>query len=102
VNKSKTKNKIENQAQEDNSLPVIVPELHYLSAKYVVMIPADDKHLKDRWELRKYVEKLIEKKLGDEVQLTSVKVKKPHLLAKSKAKLLKREPYTRILATVKF
>jgi hypothetical protein len=99
---NKTKIAIEDQAQEDNTLPVIVPELHYLSAKYVVMIPAGDKHLKDRWELRKYVEKLIEKKLGDEVQLTSVKVKKPHLLAKSKAKLLKREPYTRILATVKF
>jgi hypothetical protein len=88
--------------EETESLPVVTPELHYLSAKYIVRVPLSDNHLKNRWELRKYAEKLIESKLGDEVQLTNMKVKRPHLLAKSKARILKREPSARLLVTVKF
>jgi hypothetical protein len=98
-----TKTKIKtDEIQETESLPVVLPELRYLSAKYVVRVPIGDSHMGNRWELRKYAEKLIEDKLGDEVQLTSMKVKKPHLIAKSRDKLFKREPSARLIATVKF
>lgn len=100
--KIKNKNQDIQEAENTETLPVVIPELHYLSARYEVKVPLRDKHMGNRWELRKYAEKLIEKKLGDEVQLTSMKVKKPHLLSKTKAKLLKREPSARILVTVKF
>jgi hypothetical protein len=99
-----TKRKIDNPEQEETteSLPVVIPELRYLSAKYKITIPASDPHFKNKWELRKYAAHLVEQKLGDEVQLTSLKIKQPHLLAKSKAKLLKRQPLAKLLVTVKF
>jgi hypothetical protein len=103
VKKSKAKKPLTDQEfQETESLPVVIPELHYLSAKYVVRVPLSDSHMENRWELRKYAERLIEDKLGDEVQLTALKVKKPHLAARTKAKLFKREPCARLLVTVKF
>lgn len=89
--------------QEDfRQMPVVIPDQHYLSDRYIVEIPADDERLKNKWELRKYAAKQVEKKLGDEVQLTSMKIRKPHIIAKSKAKLLKRQPTARLFVTVKF
>jgi hypothetical protein len=103
VTKTKTKKRtVEQEYEETESLPVVIPELRYLTAKYIVRVPAGDRHFQSRWELRKYAEQLVEAKLGDEVQLTSMKVRKPHLLAKTKARLLKQEPSARLLVTVKF
>jgi hypothetical protein len=83
-------------------LPLIIPELHYLSEKYIVRVPVTDKVLKNKWELRKYAAMMVEQKIGDEVQLTSMKVKHPHVLAKTKARLTKQVPSARLLVTVKF
>ena len=83
-------------------LPFAPPEMHYLAERYIVKIPMQDKHFENAWTLRVYVSKVLEHHLGDEVQLTSMKVRKPHLVAKTKARLLKREPYARAIVTVKF
>lgn len=83
-------------------LPVIPPETHYLSAKYVLEIPTGDNHLKDPWQLRLHALKLVQHKIGDEVQLTALRVKKPSPAKKALAKLLKREPGVRLYVTVKF
>jgi hypothetical protein len=88
------------QAPED--LPFAPPDLDYLSELYIVEVPLTDAHLEDRWKLRVYAEKVLEQRLGDSVQLTSMKVKKPHLAARTKAKLLKRQPQVRLYVTVKF
>jgi hypothetical protein len=89
---------------QDNliDMPLIIPDLHYLSEKYIVRVPVTDKRLKNKWELRKYAAKKIEQKIGDEVQLTSIKIKKPHLVAKTKARLTKQIPAARLYVTVKF
>jgi hypothetical protein len=83
-------------------LPFAPPDLEYLSELYIVEVPLGDEHLADRWKLRLYAEKVLEKRLGDSVQLTSMKVKKPRVVGKAKAKLLKREPVARLYVTVKF
>jgi len=83
-------------------LPFAPPEVHYLSEHFIVNVPVSDKRLSDPWELRLHVLKVLEERLGDEVQLTSMKVRKPHLIAKSKAILLKREPCARAFVTIKF
>jgi len=90
--------------EEENfsKMPLVIPDQHYLAERYLVRIPVGDSHFKSKWELRKYAVELLEKKLGDDVQLASMKVKQPHLAAKTKARLLKREPCARAFVTVKF
>jgi hypothetical protein len=98
--KNKKDTKIVEDVPED--LPFAPPEMHYLAERYIVRIPLDDEHFADRWQLRVYAERVLEQQLGDTVQLTSLRVKKPHVIAKSKAKLLKRPPMARLVVTVKF
>jgi hypothetical protein len=97
--KSKLKDRPEETLED---LPFAPPEVHYLAEHFVVNVPISDPHLHDPWELRKHVLKLLEERLGDEVQLTGMKLRKPHLIAKSKARLLKREPCARAFVTIKF
>ena len=85
-----------------SKMPVVIPDQHYLAERYLVKIPASDKRLKNKWELRKYAAKLVENKIGDEIQLTALKVKKPHLISKTRAKLFDSEPQVRLYVTVKF
>jgi hypothetical protein len=98
----KNKKIIEQPEETMEDLPFAPPELHYLAERYTVRIPITDKHFESRWELRVYAEKVLEEKLGDSVQLTSMRVKKPHLISKTKSKLRKEVPHARLLVTVKF
>ena len=103
--KTKTQSK---QAVSQTEEPVqeeyvmVPPEVHFLADRYIVKLPISDPHFADPWELRVHVAKVLESRLGDEVEMTSMKVRKPHLLAKTKARLLKREPVARAIVTVKF
>jgi hypothetical protein len=97
----KTK-KIKQTEATDETLAFIPPETHYLSSVYTVTLPADDKHFESPWKLRLFAAKLVERKLGDQAQVTDLRVKQPHLIAKSKARLLKRAPSARLLVTIKF
>jgi len=97
----KTK-KLKKAEETDETLAFIPPETHYLSSIYTVTLPAADKHFDNPWQLRLFAAKLVESKLGDEAQITDMRIKKPHLIAKSKARLLKRQPQARLLVTIKF
>jgi len=99
---SKDQETEQNQEEAPEDLPFAPPDLDYLSELYVVEIPVGDERLEDRWKLRLYAEKVLERRLGDSVQLTSMKVKKPHVVGRTKAKLLKRELVARLYVTVKF
>jgi len=93
----------ENEVEESTEeLQMAPPETKYLSELYVVEIPLDDPHFETPWKLRVYAAKVLERRLRDEIEVTDVKVKKPHALAKTKAKLLKRQPVARLYITVKF
>lgn len=83
-------------------LPFEPPEPEYVAEQYIIKIPATDKHFNSPWELRKYASKLLEKEIGDYAQLTSLKVKHPGRLAKTWAKLTKKEPLASLHMTVKF
>lgn len=85
-----------------DDLPVVPPEVHYLSERYIVELPLSSTSFDDLWQLRLHVAKVLERHLGDEIQLTSMKVRHPHLIAKTKARLLKSEPCARAFVTVKF
>jgi hypothetical protein len=86
--------------QED--YPMAPPETHFLADRYVVKVPISDPHFESPWELRLHVAKLLKRHIGDEVELTSMKVKKPHLIAKTKARVLKQVPCARAIVTIKF
>lgn len=102
-NKKNSKSKSNDRSEETlEELPFAPPDLHYLSERYVVRVPISQAPLDDRWQLRLYAEKELESRLGDSVQLTSMKVRKPHLAAKAKARILRREPTARLFVTVKF
>ncbi len=87
---------------QPDTLPFEPPEAEYVVEKYVLRVPADDKHLKDKWELRKYSAKLLEREIKDYAQITSIKVKKPKLISRKVAKLLGKEPQAKLFLTVKF
>lgn len=90
--------------QEPEDLPFIPPDLHYLSERYTVTIPVSDERYvtNDRWKLRLYAEKMLERRLGDAIELTSMRVHKPHLVSKTKARLQNRQPEARLVVTIKF
>ena len=103
--KSKTKKSktvLEEPQETLEQLPFVPPEIHELSERYTIRVPLSSVDLDDRWHLRLYAEKVLEQRLGDTVQLTSMKVHKPHLISKTKARLLKSEPQARLLVTIKF
>lgn len=91
--------KIKNQEDKFILAP---PELGYVSERYVLRVPVTDRHLHNPWHLHVYAAELLERQLGDEVQVTSLKVKKPHLPTRTAAKILHREPQARLYVTVKF
>ena len=78
------------------------PEMHYVAERYIVKLPLSNISFDDPWKLRLHVTKVLESHLGDAVELTSMKIRKPHFVAKTKARLLKREPCARAFVTVKF
>ena len=98
----KLSKKLEEPQETLQDLPFAPPDLHYLVERYIVRIPVSDERIGDRWQLRLYAEKELEQRLGDSVQLTSLRVHKPHLLSKTRALLLKSEPQARLVVTVKF
>ena len=106
VRKTKTIKKIAETLEEPEEtledLPFAPPETRELSENYIVWVPISQAPWHDRWQLRLYAEKELEARLGDQVQLTSMRVHKPHLISKTKARLLKREPEARLVVTIKF
>jgi hypothetical protein len=97
-----TKTKIIETEETIEDLPFAPPEMHYLSERYIVRLPLNDEHFNSPWKLRVYVTKVLERQLGDTAQVTALKVKKPRLIAKSKARLLNYQPTARLFVTVKF
>jgi hypothetical protein len=100
--KKKIDKPTEQPEEKLEDLPFAPPETKELAERYTVTIPLSDKRIHDRWELRLYAEKQLESRLGDAVQLTSMKVHKPHLVAKTKARVFKRQPEARLVVTIKF
>lgn len=100
---TKTKNK-QKQVSDDQEkgFPLIPPEIHFLADRYLVKLPLSDQHLQDPWELRIHVAKILENRLGDTVELTSMKVKRPHLLSRGVSRIRRREPCARAFVTVEF
>lgn len=94
--------KMKNHDSFIEELAVIPPETQHLSKKFLVRIPATDRHFKSPWHLRLYALQLLEQQIGDEVQLTSMRVKKPRLLSKGTARLRGREPVARLYVTIEF
>lgn len=87
---------------DDNKLPFEPPEPAYVAEVYVLKIPVTDKHFKSPWELRKHALKMIEKELGDSVQLTDLKVNLPNPWSRGLSKLLRKTPQAKLRATIKF
>jgi len=88
--------------EDIGEVPLQPPEPEYISAKFKLKLPVDDEHFENPWQLRVYAAKLIENKLGDEIQVTDLVVKKPGFFRKLAARLLKRTPEARLFLTVKF
>lgn len=92
--------KTQDEIQEDFS--VVPPEPDYIAERYVLKLPVTDKHFESKWKLRVHAERMLERQLGDEVQLTSLKVKKPSLANRGVSRAFKRTPEARLYVTIKF
>lgn len=88
--------------RDDEKLVLQPPEPEYISASYSLRVPVTDKHLGNKWELRKYAAQLLKDKIGDDAQITHVNVHPPGLLARLAAQLLRRLPRYTLDVTVKF
>jgi hypothetical protein len=85
-----------------NRFPMEPPEARDINESYILRVPVTDKHLSDREQLQTYAKQLLEKQLGDEVDLISLRVKKPNFVARLLAKLFNRTPQVKLYLTVKF
>ena len=90
------------QTDTDEKLSFEPPEPQYISTKQVFEISHMDSRLAKPWKLRLYATELVKQRVGDEVQVTSIKVKKPRLMRKTLAKVRKQEPQARLIVTIKF
>jgi hypothetical protein len=88
--------------EAEDKLALEPPEPQYISSDYLLRIPLSDPHLDDPWKLRLYAAKLLKKKIGDDAQITDLKVKKPHFTSRLWARLLRRVPEAKLYVTVKF
>ena len=82
--------------------PMQPPEPEYISAKFKLKLPVSDPHFDTPWELRKYSTRLVVNKVGDEVQVTDMKIKQPGFFSRLWARLRGREPEAKVFVTVKF
>ena len=94
--------KIKMEAEEPEKFDVIPPEIEYMSARYTIHVPVTDRHFENPWKLRLFAAKLLERRIGDQIQLTSLKVKKPGPAAKAVAKLRHQIPNAQLRETIKF
>lgn len=90
------------QTDTDGKLAFEPPEPQYIAEKEVFYIALSDERLHKPWELRLYATELVKQKIGDEVQVASIKVKKPRLVRKTLARIKKQEPQAQLVVTVKF
>jgi len=90
------------QTDEEDKLAFEPPEPGYIAEKQVFLIPMSESRLRTPWGLRLYAEELIKERLGDDAQITSVKLKSPKLISKAKAKISRQEPPARLCVTIKF
>lgn len=98
---SRTKIKSETE-KVDEKFDIEPPEIEYIAAKYVISVPVDKVNLKDKWNLRLYASKVLKQKIGDEVQLTSMKVRRQPWLSRNMGRLVGRSPRVDLLVTTKF
>jgi hypothetical protein len=97
------KQKLQIDDTDNDTLPFQPPEIKYIADRHVVKIPIDDPHFSGSpWELRLFATKLVEREVGDEVQVTSIEIKQPSPLTKSVVGMFGRVPNARVYATVKF
>ena len=88
--------------ETEDTLAFEPPEPQYISSLYILKVPISDPHLKDPWKLRTYSAELLKKKIGDDAQITNLKVKKPRLLKRIVARLRRQMPEAELYVTVKF
>lgn len=90
------------QKVESEKLAFEPPEPQYITEREKFMIDLSDTRLKNPWGLRLYASELVRQKIGDDAQITSVKVKKPGLFRKTLIKLKGQKPYALLYVTIKF
>lgn len=88
--------------QKNEKFGLVPPEIDYISSKFRIKLPIDDTHFSDPWKLRIYAAKLLQKEIGDEVQLTTMKVKRPLFIHRLGSRLFGRVPNARLYITIKF
>jgi hypothetical protein len=86
----------------EEHLEMAPPVAECISAHYLIKVPATDEHLKAGDKLNAYALRVLEKKLGDDLELKSLKVKQPGISAKTMAKLRGKLPDAKIYVTVDF
>lgn len=86
----------------EESLAFEPPEPEYISSLYVLKIPLYDPHFDDPWELRVYAARLLKDQMGDDSQITDLRVKKPHLFNRIVKRILRKELLAKLYVTVKF
>ena len=83
-------------------LDIAPPVPECISAHYLIKVPASDRHLKSDESINSYATKLLEKKLGDKIELKSLRVSKPGLTNRATSKLFRKTPNAKLYATVEF
>jgi hypothetical protein len=86
----------------EEHLEIAPPVPEAISAKYLIRLPVNDSHFESDESLNSYAQLLLRRKLGDEVDLKSIRVKNPGIASRTMARIHNRVPQAKLYATVDF
>ena len=93
---------MQNKNNLDIDIPMTEGENQFIYESYVVTVPADNSFLDDPKKLTTYAKKTVKRHLGDEAEVSKVKLKKPGLVKKGFDRILRRQVMASFIVVTKF
>jgi hypothetical protein len=74
----------------------------FILSKHEILVDSTLKSLQSPEGIKRYTKTALRRIMGDDAEVSDIKLKMPSILVRLKAKLLKRTPQARIFVTTKF
>jgi hypothetical protein len=92
------------QDQDQNLDQEFIPESvnQFIFSTHKILVDSSLKSLQNPETAKRYAKRIINRVVGDEAEVSSIKVKMPSIISKSLAKLSKKTPQARLYVVTKF
>lgn len=91
---------MQDQNQEKEFIPEI--ENQTIFSKHKILVDSSLKSLQTPEGVNSYAKKAVKRVIGDDAEISAVKLKRPNIFKKASAKLFNRTPQAKLYVTTKF